>query len=32
MAEIYTLTSRPAEAVAEQEKANRLNSNPGGSQ
>jgi tetratricopeptide (TPR) repeat protein len=27
-AEIYTLTSRPTEAVAEQEKANRLNRNP----
>jgi Flp pilus assembly protein TadD len=32
MAEIYSLTSRPAQASAEQEKADRLASNPGGSQ
>jgi tetratricopeptide (TPR) repeat protein len=30
MAEIYTLTSHPAQAAAEQEKADRLTSNPGG--
>jgi tetratricopeptide (TPR) repeat protein len=30
MAEIYSLTSRPAQASAEQEKADRLASNPGG--
>jgi tetratricopeptide (TPR) repeat protein len=32
MAEIYTLTSRPAQAGAEQKKADRLTSNPGGLQ
>jgi tetratricopeptide (TPR) repeat protein len=32
MAEIYSLTSRPAQASAEQEKADRLASNPGGLQ
>ena len=30
MAEIYTLTSRPAQAAAEQRKADQLTSNPGG--
>ncbi len=30
MAEIYTLTSHPAQAAAEQEKADHLTSNPGG--
>jgi len=30
MAEIYSLTSHPAQAVAEQQKADRLASNPGG--
>jgi len=30
LAEIYTLTSRPAQAAAEQQKADRLTSNPGG--
>ena len=32
MAEIYTLTSRPAQAAAEKQKADRLTSNPGGLQ
>ncbi len=30
LAEIYTLTSRPAQATAEQKKADRLTNNPGG--
>jgi tetratricopeptide (TPR) repeat protein len=30
LAEIYSLTSRPAQAAAEQQKADRLTSNPGG--
>jgi hypothetical protein len=32
MAEIYTLTSHPAQARAEHEKADRLTTNPGGLQ
>jgi hypothetical protein len=32
MAEIYTLTSRPAQAAAEQQKADRLTTNTGGFQ
>ena len=32
MAEIYTLTSRPAQAAAEKQKADRLTGNPGGLQ
>ncbi len=32
MAEIYTLTHRPAQAAAEQEKANHLTRDPGGSE
>jgi hypothetical protein len=30
MAEVYSLTSHPAQAATEQEKADRLTSNPGG--